>query len=70
MTKSELIHNAQQEMAIDLMRDNIATIAGDVSDMKLDIVTIQNDIMELRQMIKARRNNKNGKGDKAADTRA
>ena len=35
MTKSEIIHNAQQEMAIDLMRDNIATIAGDVSDMKL-----------------------------------
>ena len=67
MKKSDLIHNAKQEMAIDLMMDNIATIAKDVSTMQLDIVTIQNDIAELRQMIKARRNNKNGKSDKAAD---
>lgn len=51
MNKSELL----QGMAIDRMMDNIATISGDVSQMKLDIVTIQNDIAELRQMIKERK---------------
>lgn len=56
MNKSELL----QGMAIDRMMDNINVIASDVNDMKLDIVTIQNDIAELRQMIKERKR-KNGK---------
>ena len=51
MNKSEILQN----MAIDRMMDNIVTISGDVQDMKLDIVTIQNDILELRQMIKERK---------------
>ena len=55
MKKSEMIYSIQQEMAIDRMMDNIATISGDVSQMKLDIITIQNDIAELRQMIKERK---------------
>lgn len=63
MTKSEMIINAQQEMALEQMSDNIAIISGDVQDMKLDIVTIQNDIAELRQMIKER-NRKSGKASK------
>lgn len=60
MTKSEMIHNAHQEMALERMSDDIAIITGDVQDMKLDIITIQNDIAELRQMI---RKNKSGKAD-------
>lgn len=51
MNKSEILQN----MAIDRMMDNIVTISGDVQDMKLDIVTIQNDIAELRQMIRERK---------------
>lgn len=64
MNKSEVLQN----MAIDRMIDNINVIASDVTDMKLDIVTIQNDIAELRQMIKERkeRKNKSGKADKGA----
>lgn len=61
MNKSEVLQN----MAIDRMIDNINVIASDVTDMKLDIVTIQNDIAELRQMIKERKERKN-KGGKAA----
>lgn len=63
MNKSEVL----QSMAIDRMMDNIVTIADDVQDMKLDIVTIQNDIAELRQMIKERKERKNKSG-KAATT--
>lgn len=55
MTKSEMIHSISQEMALDRMEDNIATMAEDVSQLKLDVVTIQNDIAELRQMIKERK---------------
>ena len=64
MNKSEVL----QSMAIDRMMDNIVTIADDVQDMKLDIVTIQNDIAELRQMIKERkeRKNKSGTSNKGA----
>lgn len=64
MNKSEVL----QSMAIDRMMDNIVTIADDVQDMKLDIVTIQNDIAELRQMIKERkeRKNKSGASNKGA----
>lgn len=59
MIKSEIL----QSMAIDRAMDSIAIIAEDVNDMKLDIVTIQNDIAELRQMIKERKT-KNGGGNK------
>lgn len=58
MNKSEVLQN----MALDRMGEDIAIIASDVQDMKLDIVTIQNDITELRQMIKERKN-KSGKAD-------
>lgn len=61
MIKSEIL----QSMAIDRAMDSIAIIAEDVNDMKLDIVTIQNDIAELRQMIKERKT-KNGKANKGA----
>lgn len=61
MIKSEIL----QSMAIDRAMDSIAIIAEDVNDMKLDIVTIQNDIAELRQMIKERKT-KNGKATKGA----
>jgi len=61
MNKSEVLQN----MSIDRMIDNINVIASDVTDMKLDIVTIQNDIAELRQLIKERKN-KSG----ASNTRA
>lgn len=66
MTKSELIYNAQQEMAIDLMRDNIAIIAKDVSDLQLDMLTIRDELAELKQLVKNWRKTKNGK----ANTRA
>lgn len=51
MNKSEILH----DMAINRAMDDIAIIANDVQDMKLDIVTIQNDIAELRQMIRERK---------------
>ena len=57
MNKSEILQN----MAIDRMIDNISVISNDVNDMKLDIITIQNDIAELRQMIKERKKRKDGK---------
>lgn len=62
MNKSEILQN----MAIDRMMDNIAYMAGDVSQLKLDVVTIQNDIAELRKMIKERkeRRKQNGTSNK------
>ena len=61
MNKSEVLQN----IAIDRMIENINVIASDVTDMKLDIVTIQNDIAELRQMIKERKERKNKSGKAA-----
>lgn len=62
MDKREILQN----MAIDRMMDNIAYMAGDVSQLKLDVVTIQNDIAELRKMIKERkeRRKQNGASNK------
>lgn len=66
MTKSEMIINAQQEMALEQMSDNIATIAGDVSQLNLDVITIREELKELREIV---RNWKKGKkSGKAATT--
>ena len=63
MTKSEIIHNAQQEMVIDSMQDNIAIIAKDVSDLNLDMLTVLDELAELKQLVKNWRKSKNGKED-------
>lgn len=52
MTKSELIKSVAQEMALEQMSDNIATIAGDVSQLNLDVVTIREELKELREIVK------------------
>lgn len=62
MTKLELIQKATAERTLELMNDSIYTMAEDVSQLKLDVVTIRDDIAELRQMIRERKNN--GKTDK------
>lgn len=66
MRKSEFLRSIQQEMTLERMGEDIAIITGDVQDMKLDIVTIQNDIAELRQMIREQkeRKRKNGTANK------
>ena len=64
MTKSEMIINAQQEMALEQMSENIATIAGDVSQLNLDVVTIREELKELREIVK---NWKKGKKDGASN---
>ena len=61
MKKSEMIYSIQQEMAIDRMMDNIATISGDVSQLNLDVITIREEIKELREIVKGWRKNKNDK---------
>lgn len=63
MTKSELIQRATQEMALEIMGDNIATIAGDVSDMQLDILTIREELNELKDIVRNWGKNKSGKTD-------
>lgn len=61
MTKLEMIQKATQERTLEIMNDSIYTMADDVSQLKLDVVTIRDDIAELRQMIRERKNN--GKTD-------
>lgn len=62
MTKSEMIINAQQEMALEQMSENIATIAGDVSQLNLDVVTIREELKELREIVKSwKKGKKSGK---------
>lgn len=58
MTKSELIHSALQEMALEQMSSSIAIIAKDVSDLQLDMLTVREEMAELKQLVK---NWKNGK---------
>lgn len=62
MTKSELIQRATQEMALEIMGDNIATMAEDVSQLNLDVVTIREELAELKQLVKNW--GKDGKADK------
>ena len=66
MTKLELIQKATAERTLELMNDSIYTMASDVSQLKLDVVTIRDDIAELRQMIRERKEERknNGKTDK------
>lgn len=52
MTKSELIQKATQEMALEIMGDNIATMAEDVSQLNLDVVTIREELAELKEIVK------------------
>ena len=59
-----MIINAQQEMALEQMSENIATIAGDVSQLNLDVVTIREELKELREIVK---NWKKGKKDGASN---
>lgn len=61
MNKSEVLQN----MAIDRMIDNIAIIAKDVSDLQLDMLTVREELAELKQLVKNWRKNKSGKADKA-----
>ena len=63
MTKSEMIQNARQEMILEQMQDNIADIAKDVSDLNLDVLTIREELNELKQLVKNWRKTKNGKED-------
>lgn len=57
MNKSEVLQN----MAIDRMGEDIAIIASDVSQLNLDVITIREEIKELREIVKGWRKNKNGK---------
>lgn len=52
MTKSEMIQRATQEMALEIMGDNIATMAEDVSQLNLDVVTIREELAELKEIVK------------------
>lgn len=58
MNKSEILQN----MAIDRAMDNIAVISKDVSDLQLDMLTVREELAELKQLVKNWR--KNRKGDK------
>lgn len=67
MKKSEMLKSVAQEMALEQMSENIATIAGDVSQLNLDVITIREEIKELREIVK---NWKKGKKDGASNKRA
>jgi hypothetical protein len=63
MKKSELIQNARQEMLLEQMQDNIITMAKDISDLNLDVLTVREGLNELKQLVKNWRKTKNGKED-------
>lgn len=52
MDKTQLLYNIQQDMAMEQMRDNIATIAKDVSDLNLDMVTVRDELAELKKLVR------------------
>lgn len=62
MKKSEMIRMACQDMAMERMGEDLAIIAGDVSQLNLDVVTIREELAELRRMIKGKK--KSGTSDK------
>lgn len=61
MTKSEMIYSIHQEMALERMGEDIAIIAKDVSDLQLDMLTVREEMAELKQLVKNWRKNKNDK---------
>lgn len=63
MTKLELIQKATAERTLELMNDSIYTMASDVSQLNLDVITIREEIKELRDIIKNWRKDKNDKED-------
>ena len=50
--KTQLLYNIQQEMVMDKMQDNIAIIAKDVSDLNLDMLTVRDELAELKQLVR------------------
>lgn len=59
MNKSEVLQN----MALDRMMDNIAIIAKDVSDLQLDMLTVREEMAELKQLVKDWKEKKRKNGD-------
>lgn len=57
-----MIRMACQDMAMERMGEDLAIIAGDVSQLNLDVVTIREELAELRRMIKGKK--KSGTSDK------
>ena len=66
MKKSELLYNIAQDMALERMQDNINTMADDISQINLDIVTVREELAELKRIVKEWRKNKSGETDKRA----
>lgn len=60
MNKSEILH----DMALNRMGEDIAIITGDVSQLKLDVVTIQNELSELKQLVRDWKEKKRKNGGK------
>lgn len=63
MTKLEMIQKATQERTLEIMNDSIYAMASDVSQLNLDVITIREEIKELRDIIKNWRKDKNDKED-------
>lgn len=51
-----MIRMVCQDMAMERMGEDLAIIAGDVSQLNLDVVTIREELAELRRMIKGKKN--------------
>lgn len=64
MKKSEMLKSVAQEMALDRMGEDIATIAKDVSDLQLDMLTIREEMAELKQLVKNWKEKKRKNGGK------
>lgn len=64
MKKSEMIRSIQQEMTLEQMGDDIAIIAKDVADLQLDMLTVREEMAELKQLVKDWKEKKRKNGGK------